>query len=65
MRSNYFLTNKLESIYKKAAKMNHLSVSELLLIIGYALIRGRLTVYNGEIMTKKTIYETPNGLKVR
>lgn len=45
--------------------MNHLSVSELLLIIGYALIRGRLTVYNGEIMTKKTIYETPDGWKVR
>lgn len=60
-----FVSQRVIDELEKAGEINHLSVSSLLLVISHALIKGKLTVYNGEIMTQKTIYHTDKGNIIR
>lgn len=63
--SKLFVAEHVLNDLDAAAKINHMSLSSMLTVIANAFKKGQLTVYNGEIMARKTIYETPKGRIIR
>jgi len=61
----FFVPEKTLRDLEQAAKINHLSLNYMLALIANEMKKGHLTVYNGEIATKKTLYETPKGIVIK
>lgn len=65
MYPKLFVNRNIINDLEIAGKRNHMSISSMLALLAHALKKGSLTVYNGEIVTHKTIYDTPTGQVIR